>query len=75
MPAILSPMRLSAVLVNGPAQGTIVLFADGSFEYTPVVTYVGEITFQYVVSDGISKFNGTNRYGKYIDASRASRRR
>ncbi len=38
--------------VSGPAGGTLVLNADGSFSYTPVAGYSGVITFTYVANDG-----------------------
>ncbi len=44
---------LTATLVSGPNSGTLVLMASGAFIYTPVVPFVGEVTFQYVVSDGL----------------------
>ncbi|MDX1930802.1 MAG: cadherin domain-containing protein, partial [Pirellulaceae bacterium] len=43
---------LSAVLVSGPATGTLTLLADGSFSYTPLVSFAGDVTFQYMASDG-----------------------
>lgn len=44
---------LSAVLVTGPASGTLVLNANGSFTYTPAAGFVGVATFTYRASDGI----------------------
>ncbi len=43
---------LTAVLVNGPASGNLILLPDGSFMYTPVVSFVGDVTFKYMASDG-----------------------
>ncbi len=43
---------LRSVLVTGPAMGTLNLLSDGSFAYTPVVSYVGDVTFQYMANDG-----------------------
>lgn len=43
---------LSAVLVDGPAHGDLVLHADGSFTYTPDPDYSGTDSFTYVASDG-----------------------
>ncbi|MCW5626397.1 MAG: tandem-95 repeat protein, partial [Burkholderiales bacterium] len=45
--------ELSAVLVAGPAGGTLTLQADGSFAYTPDADFVGVDTFTYRVSDGV----------------------
>jgi hypothetical protein len=38
---------LTAVLVTGPVNGTLVLNADGSFRYTPAAGFVGFDTFTY----------------------------
>ncbi len=43
---------LTAVLVTGPAHGTIVFNPDGSFVYTPAADYTGPDSFTYTVSDG-----------------------
>lgn len=43
---------LSAVLVNGPAHGTLKLNADGSFEYLAAANYNGADSFTYQASDG-----------------------
>lgn len=43
---------LTAVLVAGPANGTLVLNADGSFTYTPDADFFGEDSFTYKASDG-----------------------
>ena len=43
---------LTATLISGPNSGSLVLLADGSFVYTPVVPYIGEVSFLYSVSDG-----------------------
>ena len=43
---------LSAILVTGPANGTLSLNADGSFEYTPTSGFSGSDTFIYKASDG-----------------------
>lgn len=45
---------LSATLAPGgdPANGTLVLNSDGSFEYTPDGGFSGTDTFTYIVSDG-----------------------
>ncbi len=44
---------LTATLESGPANGTLVLNADGSFVYTPTVNYHGSDHFYYHATDGI----------------------
>jgi VCBS repeat-containing protein len=43
---------LTAVLVSGPAHGTVALNANGSFSYTPARNYSGPDSFTYKASDG-----------------------
>ncbi len=43
---------LTAVLIDGPANGTLTLNPDGSFTYTPQFTFVGVDTFQIAAFDG-----------------------
>ncbi len=43
---------MTAALVAGPANGTLVLNADGSFSYTPNEGFTGSDTFTYQASDG-----------------------
>ncbi|MDO0972856.1 beta strand repeat-containing protein, partial [Mycolicibacterium frederiksbergense] len=43
---------LTATLVDGPANGTLTLNADGSFTYTPAANYNGADSFTYTASDG-----------------------
>jgi hypothetical protein len=43
---------LSATLFSGPANGSVILAADGSFVYTPQAGFNGIDTFAYEVSDG-----------------------
>jgi hypothetical protein len=43
---------LGAVLVSGPANGTLTLNADGSFVYTPAAGFTGTDSFTYRASDG-----------------------
>ena len=43
---------LTAVLVTGPAHGTLTLNPDGSFTYVPDANFNGVDTFTYQVSDG-----------------------
>ncbi|MFP3544106.1 VCBS domain-containing protein [Rhizobium sp. SIMBA_035] len=46
--------KLTAVLVSGPAHGTLTLNADGSFVYKPVTNYNGDDSFTYRPNDGIT---------------------
>jgi len=43
---------LTALLVNGPAHGTLTLNPNGSFAYTPVADYMGSDSFTYQANDG-----------------------
>ena len=43
---------LTAVLVSGPAHGTLTLNSDGSFSYTPAANFNGSDSFTYKVNDG-----------------------
>src|SRR6185295_322478 len=43
---------LRAVLVSGPAHGTLVLNAEGSFAYNPAANFNGVDSFTYRASDG-----------------------
>ena len=43
---------LTAVLVSGPAHGSLTLNPDGSFGYTPAANYNGLDSFTYRASDG-----------------------
>jgi VCBS repeat-containing protein len=43
---------LTAVLVSGPAHGTLTLNSDGSFTYTPAENFCGEDSFTYKAYDG-----------------------
>ncbi|HXW09689.1 MAG TPA: tandem-95 repeat protein [Steroidobacteraceae bacterium] len=42
---------LSAVLISGPANGTLTLNADGSFSYTPALDFNGSDSFTYSAHD------------------------
>ncbi|MBO6719225.1 MAG: tandem-95 repeat protein [Rhizobiaceae bacterium] len=48
---------LASSLVTGPAHGTLVMNADGSFTYTPDADYHGEDSFTYLVNDGTANSN------------------
>jgi VCBS repeat-containing protein len=48
---------LSAVLVNGPAHGTLTLNANGSFTYSPASNYNGADSFTYKANDGSADSN------------------
>ncbi len=41
----------SATLVTGPAHGSVVLAANGTFTYTPALNYNGTDTFTYTAND------------------------
>src|SRR5439155_17138214 len=43
---------LTAVLVSGPAHGTLTLNADGSLVYMPALNFNGTDSFTYKASDG-----------------------
>ena len=49
---------LTAVLVSGPAHGTLTLNANGTFTYTPTADFDGSDTFTYKANDGQSDSNG-----------------
>src|SRR5439155_10951720 len=46
---------ITAVLVAGPAHGTLTLNANGSFTYVPAVDYYGTDSFSYKANDGTRK--------------------
>jgi VCBS repeat-containing protein len=48
---------LHAVLVDGPAHGSLTLNADGSFSYSPATTYNGGDSFTYQANDGTADSN------------------
>jgi VCBS repeat-containing protein len=48
---------LTAVLVGGPAHGSLTLNADGSFTYTPAADYNGPDSFTYRANDGTASSN------------------
>ena len=43
---------LTAVKVSGPANGTLTLNSDGSFDYTPNANFSGRDSFTYRATDG-----------------------
>jgi hypothetical protein len=45
---------LTAVLLDGPANGILAFNPDGSFTYTPHVGFAGVDRFTYVASDGLA---------------------
>ncbi|MBR0778071.1 VCBS domain-containing protein [Bradyrhizobium diazoefficiens] len=45
---------LHAILVNGPAHGTLTLNGDGSFSYAPAADYNGNDSFTYKINDGLA---------------------
>ena len=46
--------NLTALLVSGPAHGSLNLNANGGFSYAPTTNYIGVDTFTYQASDGTS---------------------
>lgn len=44
---------LTAVLVSPPGEGSLVLLADGSFEFNASTVTSSSVTFEYFVTDGI----------------------
>ena len=48
----LSGSSITAILVSGPANGSVSLAADGSFTYTPNTNFAGVDTFSYKVRLG-----------------------
>jgi hypothetical protein len=45
-------VRITALLISAPANGKVVLNADGSFEYVPKSGFSGSDSFTYVAHDG-----------------------
>jgi VCBS repeat-containing protein len=48
---------LTAILVDGPAHGSLTLNGDGSFDYTPDENFSGPDRFTYKVNDGTADGN------------------
>jgi len=59
---------LTAVLVSGPAHGTLTLNANGSFTFTPAANYNGPDTFQYQARDPSAALSSTVTVGISISA-------
>lgn len=47
-----SPNPMTAVLVAGPANGTLALNQDGSFTYSPTPGFFGQVSFTYRANNG-----------------------
>jgi len=45
---------INAVLIQKPASGTLTFKSDGSFAYTPVKNFVGNVTFTYKACETIT---------------------
>ena len=43
---------LTAELVSAPASGTLTLYENGTFTYTPAANFHGQVTFTYTTRDG-----------------------
>lgn len=50
---------LTAALVGGPANGSVILYGDGSFRYTPDTGFTGTDSFTYRADDGEAESNTT----------------
>jgi VCBS repeat-containing protein len=50
---------LTATLVSGPANGSVTLNPDGSFDYTPSADFSGTDSFTYSASDGTASAEAT----------------
>ena len=48
---------LTATLVGSPSNGNVIVYGDGSFDYTPALAFAGTDTFTYTVSDGVADSN------------------
>ncbi len=49
--------ELTAIGLNGPANGSLTINSDGSFFYTPNANYTGTDTFTYMVMDDATESN------------------
>ena len=50
-------LALSAILVSGPTNGSLILNTNGSFSYTPNANYFGADSFTYQANDGLANSN------------------
>ncbi|MCS7217360.1 MAG: cadherin-like domain-containing protein, partial [Candidatus Bipolaricaulota bacterium] len=50
---------LTAHLVSGPAQGSVMLNSNGSFTYTPPANWTGTTTFTYRAKDTSNAYSNT----------------
>ncbi len=48
---------LSVILVSAPSDGTLIIAADGTFQYIPVAAVGGTFSFEYKLSDGVLESN------------------
>lgn len=48
---------LTATLVGNPSNGNVIVYGDGSFDYTPAPAFAGTDSFTYKVSDGVADSN------------------
>ena len=48
---------LTAQLIDPPSGGAFSFNADGSFSYTPLANFTGDITFTYRANDGMDVSN------------------
>ena len=46
---------LTAILVNGPSSGSLILNRDGSFTYAPEADFHGTDSFFYLATDGVAQ--------------------
>src|SRR5262249_44797878 len=51
---------LSAILVSGPAHGSLTLNSNGSFSYMPAANYNGSDSFTYKANDGTGGSHNAN---------------
>jgi len=43
---------LTATMISGPSHGTVSVFSDGSFSYSPDISFCGSDSFSYGAADG-----------------------
>src|SRR5207249_541481 len=48
---------LTAIVLTGPDNGTLILNPDGSFTYTPNTDFTGTDSFTYMANDGTNDSN------------------